>query len=98
MADISVECSHITAPLTISDYTKQLRDIPARQVTMGRGYVIDDRKGCYADELPLHPVALSAFGMGATFVTIGMWRECVNDSWKHRMPNAPEWGWMNTRW
>ena len=85
----------MTAPLTINEYIKQLRDIPAGQFNMGRGYVIDDWKGRYADEIPPHPVTLSAFRMGATPVTVGMWREYVSQNRKLRMPDAPEWGWMD---
>ena len=59
-----VECSHMTAPLTIADYIKQLSDIPAGQFTMGRAYVTTDRKGRYADELPPHLVSISAFQTG----------------------------------
>ena len=90
-----VECSHMTAPLTIAEYIKQLSDIPAGQFTMGRAYVTTDRKGRYGDELPPHLVSISAFQMGATPVTVGMWREYVSQSRKHRMPDAPEWGWMD---
>ncbi len=79
----------MTAPLTVSDYIKQLSDIPAGQFNMGRGYDIDDRKGRYADELSPHPVSISAFQMGATPVIVGIWREYVSHSRKHRMPDAP---------
>ena len=92
---IGVKCTSMTAPLTISDYIKQLRDIPAGQFNMGRGYVTADRKGRYADELPPHLVSISAFQMGATPVTVGMWREYTAANRKLRMPAAPEWGWLD---
>ena len=85
----------MSAPLTIADYVKQLRPIPDGQFNMGRGYVIADRKGRYADELPPHRVALSAFRIGATPVTVGMWREYSAANRKVRMPDAPEWGWLD---
>jgi len=85
----------MTAPLTINDYIKQLCDIPAGQFNMGRGYVTADRKDRYADELPPHLVSISAFRMGATLVTVGMWREYTAANRKLRMPAAPEWGWLD---
>jgi formylglycine-generating enzyme required for sulfatase activity len=92
---IIVKCTSMNAPLTISDYIKQLRDIPAGQYQMGRGYVTADRKGRYADELPPHLVSISAFRMGTTPVTVGMWREYTAANRKLRMPAAPEWGWLD---
>ena len=62
---------------------------------MGRGYLTADRKGRYADELPPHLVSISAFRMGTTPVTVGMWREYTAANRKLRMPAAPEWGWLD---
>ena len=64
---------------------------------MCRGYLLDNRQGRYAYELPPHPVALSAIWMGANPVTIGLSEEYVSHNCKHRMPDAPEWGWMDER-
>jgi len=33
--------------------------------------------------------------MGANPVNIGLSEEYVSHNWKHRMPDAPEWGWMD---
>jgi sulfatase modifying factor 1 len=62
-----------------------MRPIPSGIFTMGSDKFGDDEK-------PPHRVKLSAFRMGATPVTVAMWREfCV--ALDRPMPTAPDWGW-----
>jgi formylglycine-generating enzyme required for sulfatase activity len=47
-----------------------------------------------SDEKPVHSVTLSAFRMGATPVTVAVWKEyCAATG--TRLPEAPEWGLLN---
>ncbi len=64
---------------------------------MGRTYEIkdEDEFGHYKDEVPAHPVDVSTFRMGATLVTVGMWREYVRDNKHLSMPKAPDWDWID---
>jgi formylglycine-generating enzyme required for sulfatase activity len=43
------------------------------------------------DEKPVHSVTLSAFRMGATPVTVAVWREYC-DATGTKLPKAPDWG------
>jgi len=63
---------------------------------MGRTYSIKDVEGLFKDEVPAHPVDLSPFRMGATHVTVGMWREYVRANSSLSMPAPPEWGWKDS--
>jgi len=75
-----------------------LRDLPAGTFTMGSDSAPD-----WTDGWRIHRVTLSAFRMGATPVTVGMWRE-YSDATGAKMPEAPEWGWIedhpivNVKW
>ena len=75
------------APTTIREYVAQMRPIPAGIFTMGSNNGFEDEK-------PPHRVKLSAFRMGATPVTVAMWKEfCV--ALDRPMPTAPDWGWKS---
>lgn len=47
------------------------------------------------DEKPVRSVWLRAFRMGATPVTVGVWKEYCRAN-KLRMPVAPPWGWIDS--
>ncbi len=77
-------------------YMESLCNIPAGAFHMG-----SNSGG--SDQRPRHTVRLSAFKMGATPVTVAMWREyCVATG--TAMPEAPQWGWfedhpvVNVKW
>jgi formylglycine-generating enzyme required for sulfatase activity len=64
-------------------YIESLRPIPAGTFQMGSTK--------YDSEKPVHNVTLSAFRMGATPVTVAIWKEyCVATGTK--LPEAPSWG------
>jgi len=68
-------------------YVETLRPIPGGTFTMGS---FDGRN----DEKPTHQVTLSAFRMGTTPATVGMWKEyCASTG--AAMPGAPAWGWID---
>jgi formylglycine-generating enzyme required for sulfatase activity len=48
----------------------------------------------FEDEQPVHNVTLSAFWMGATPVTVAIWKEYCSAT-KLAMPEEPEWGWID---
>jgi sulfatase modifying factor 1 len=83
------------APMTIKQYVSQMRKIPGGRFTMGRTYPIANEE-LYKDEVPAHPVDISRFRMGATPVTVGMWREYVRANSSLSMPEPPEWGWKDS--
>ncbi len=83
------------APMTIKQYVSQMRRIPGGRFTMGRTYSIDDEFGLCEDEVPAHLVDISTFRMGATLVTVGMWREYVRASKQLSMPKVPDWDWID---
>ena len=66
-------------------YIESLREIKEGRFVMG-----SDRNG----ESPAHTVTLSTFRMGATPVTVAMWREYCADNGIN-MPPAPKWGWFD---
>jgi sulfatase modifying factor 1 len=84
------------APMTVKQYVSQMRKIPGGRFTMGRTYSIKDKFGTYKDELPAHPVDISPFRMGATHVTVGMWREYLRGNSSLSMPTPPPWGWQDS--
>jgi sulfatase modifying factor 1 len=84
------------APMTIKQYVSQMRKIPGGRFTMGRTYEIEDIAGFLKDEVPAHPVDISPFRMGATPVTVGMWRDYLRANTSLRMPEAPKWGWIDS--
>jgi sulfatase modifying factor 1 len=84
------------APMTIKQYVSQMRKIPGGRFTMGRTYYIKDESKLYKDEVPEHPVDISPFRMGATLVTVGMWREYLRANSSLSMPAPPEWGWIDS--
>jgi len=75
------------APLTLKDYVRQMRPIPAGTFRMG------SNQGS-AGEKPMHTVRLSRFRMGATPATVAMWQEYCASTGK-AMPDAPNWGWID---
>ena len=82
--------------MTVKQYVSQMRKIPGGRFTMGRTYYIKDESKLYNDELPAHPVDISPFRMGATPVTVGMWREYLRANSSLSMPEPPEWGWKDS--
>jgi formylglycine-generating enzyme required for sulfatase activity len=84
------------APMTIKQYVSQMRKIPGGRFTMGRTYSIKDNNGIFKDEVPAHPVDISPFRMGATPLTVGMWREYLRANSSLSMPEPPEWGWIDS--
>jgi sulfatase modifying factor 1 len=83
------------APMTIKQYVSQMRKIPGGRFTMGRTYKVKDERWVEA-EVPAHPVDVSAFRLGATPVTVGMWREYLRVNSSLSMPEPPEWGWIDS--
>ena len=64
-------------------YIDSLRSIPGGQIQMGSTK--------YDDEKPVHTVRLSGFRLGATPVTVAVWKEyCIASGTK--LPEAPSWG------
>jgi sulfatase modifying factor 1 len=82
------------APMTIKQYVSQMRKIPGGRFTMGRTYKDEDIGG-NNDELPAHPVDISTFRLGATPITVGMWREYVRKNVHLSMPKTPSWDWID---
>ena len=76
-----------TSRLTLETYVTRLRSIPAGTFQMG-----GDSLSYLAT--PVHAVTLSAFRMGETPVTVGMWRDYCDASGK-QMPAAPTWDWQD---
>lgn len=76
-----------TARLTLESYVTRLRSIPAGTFQMG-----GDSLSYLAT--PVHAVTLSAFRMGETPVTVGMWRDYCDATGK-QMPDTPTWGWVD---
>ncbi len=70
----------------LAAYLEKFVAIPAGSFQMG-----SDK---YDDEKPIHRVTLSAYSMGQTEVTVGMWREYV-ETVNGKMPDAPSFnqGW-----
>jgi sulfatase modifying factor 1 len=83
------------APMTIKQYVSQMRKIPGGRFTMGRTHPIEDKHGLFTEEVPAHPVDISAFRMGTTLITVGMWREYVRQNRQLSMPSAPAWEWID---
>ena len=65
-------------------YVESLRSIPAGTFQMGSS------SGAF-DEKPVHGVTLSAFRMGATPVTVALWKEYCSATLT-TLPIAPPWG------
>ena len=84
----------MNAPLTLTQYVSQLQTIPSGRFIMGRTYMIEDDQR-FTDEVPAHPVDISQFKMGATPVTVGMWREYVLSDKCLSMPDSPPWNWID---
>ena len=84
----------MTAPLTVKQYVSQLQTIPGGRFTMERTYAIAN-EDVFKDEVPAHPVDISAFRLGATPVTVGMWREYVRANLSLSLLDAPVWGWID---
>ena len=71
---------------TILDYFYAMRLIPSGNFQMG------DVNG-EGDERPVYKASVSEFYMGATPVTVAMWREYTL-AMNLPMPEPPEWGWI----
>jgi formylglycine-generating enzyme required for sulfatase activity len=70
----------------LSTYLDCLCSIPGGRFEMGGSKNINEQ--------PVHPVQLSPFRLGATPVTVSIWREyCVATG--TAMPEAPKWGWLD---
>jgi formylglycine-generating enzyme required for sulfatase activity len=82
--------------MTIKQYVSQMRKIPGGRFTLGRTYYLKDQSKLYEDEVPQHPVDISPFRMGATPVTVGMWREYLRANSSLRMPDPPVWAWKDS--
>ena len=76
------------SPLTLKDYVRQMRQIPAGTYSMGTSQGDEDEK-------PIQTVSVTPFRMGATPVTVAMWQEYC-ESTKTKMPETPWWGWQPT--
>jgi hypothetical protein len=75
---------HLSNYPALNAYIESLRPIPAGTFQMGRSNGDDDEK-------PVHSVTLSAFRMGATPVTVAVWKEyCAATG--VTLPKAPDWG------
>jgi formylglycine-generating enzyme required for sulfatase activity len=74
--------SNVTANM---DYFKAMRLIPGGTFQMGK-------MNAEEDERPEHKVSVSEFQLGATPVTVEMYKEYCS-AMKIPMPQAPEWGW-----
>ena len=62
----------------LADYVESLCVIPAGEFHMGSAK--------YKDESPIHKVGLSTFGLGATPVTVGLWKEYATAKLGGKMP------------
>ena len=79
--------SRLTDYPALKAYVESLRLIPAGTFQMGSS--TGD-----SDEEPVHSVTLSAFRMGATPVTVAVWKEyCAATG--TLLPDAPPWGLLN---
>jgi formylglycine-generating enzyme required for sulfatase activity len=75
--------SRLTDYPALKAYVESLRSIPAGTFQMGSEY--------FGDEKPVHSVTLSAFQLGATPVTVAVWKEyCAATGTS--LPKAPGWG------
>ena len=75
--------SRLTDYPALKAYVESLRSIPAGTFQMGEGGLVTDK--------PVHSVTLSAFRMGATPVTVKVWKEyCAATG--TTLPEAPRWG------
>jgi formylglycine-generating enzyme required for sulfatase activity len=75
--------SRLTDYPALRTYVEALRAIPPGTFQMGGT--------SYNNEKPIHSVTLSAFRMGATPVTVAIWKEyCASTD--TALPNAPSWG------
>jgi formylglycine-generating enzyme required for sulfatase activity len=71
----------------LNSYLASLRAVPAGTFTMGSD-------SGDSDEKPPHRVQVSAFRIGATPVTVRVWKEyCVTN--RINMPDPPKWGWID---
>lgn len=76
-----------TPPLTLAQYKAQMVMVPAGEFIMGSDIGQEDEK-------PVHRVYLSAYKIGKTAVTVGMWQEFCTAT-KGAMPEEPRFnkGW-----
>jgi formylglycine-generating enzyme required for sulfatase activity len=65
----------------LADYVESLCVIPAGEFQMGSAK--------YNDESPVHKVSLSSFGLGATPVTVALWKEYSGSKLSGVMPPEP---------
>jgi len=71
----------------LNSYLASLRTVPGGTFTMGSD-------SGDSDEKPPHTVRISAFRIGATPVTVGVWKEYCRTN-KIKMPDPPKWGWID---
>jgi formylglycine-generating enzyme required for sulfatase activity len=83
----SKPANRLTKYPELGAYVESLRSIPAGKFKMGSTK--------YSDEKPVHSVTLSAFRMGATPVTVAVWKEyCAATG--TTLPKAPDWGLLDS--
>ena len=75
---------HLSNYPALNAYIESLRPIPAGTFQMGS--TTGD-----SDEKPVHSVTVSAFRMGATPVTVAIWKEYCSATGT-TLPKAPDWG------
>ena len=66
----------------LADYIESLCVIPAGEFQMGSTK--------YMNEVPVHKVSLSSFGLGATPVTVALWKEYATAKLGGKMPPEPD--------
>jgi sulfatase modifying factor 1 len=71
----------------LADYVESLRSIPAGRFQMGGNK--------HEDEAPIHKVSLSSFVIGATPVTVALWKEYATAKIGGQMPPEPSWGMLD---
>ena len=81
---VARQSSRINEYPHLKAYVESMRDIPAGTFQMGRKCWIGDTK-------PVHSVKLSAFRMGATPITVAIWKEYCSGTGV-TVPQAPPWG------
>lgn len=93
----------MSAPTTLAQYIEQMRPIPEGAFLMGSASSEDEPPlqlglvtflGAREDEKPAHLVTLDSYRIGATPITVAMWREYCAAT-HTPMPKEPYWGWAD---
>lgn len=71
----------------LSQYCKAMRAIKGRTLSIGSDSHAEN-------ERPRHSITLSTFKLGASPVTVGLWKEYCAAT-QVEMPTAPAWGWLD---